>query len=88
MSLTVTDLRILPGDSGFLIDDGTTAILCDTGFGFTGNAMADKLASLLGNRKLDYILLTHSHYDHVLGSVAIAKRYPDVKIVAGAILQL
>lgn len=33
--LAITDVRTLPGDSGFLIDDGKTAVLYDTGFGFT-----------------------------------------------------
>lgn len=81
--MTVTDVRIVPGDSGFLIDDGTTAILYDTGFGFTGELMADKLQLLLGERPLDYIFLTHSHYDHALGAANVAKRYPGVRIVAG-----
>lgn len=80
----ITDVRIVPGDSGFLIDDGTTAILYDSGFGFTGEQMADRIQKELGNRKLNYIFLTHSHYDHALGSVAVAKRYPDAKIVAGS----
>ena len=32
--LSITDVRIHPGDSAFLLDDGQTAILYDTGFGF------------------------------------------------------
>lgn len=40
--LTITDVRICPGDSGFLIDDGNTAILYDTGFGFTASQMAKR----------------------------------------------
>ena len=82
--LSITDVRALPGDSAFLIDDGTTAVLCDTGFGFTGYAVADNVRRVLGGRPLDYILLTHSHYDHALGSVYLRKRYPDVQVVAGA----
>ena len=82
--LKITDVRIVPGDSGFLIDDGCTAILYDTGFGFTGQQMADRIQKELGDRPLNYIFLTHSHYDHALGSVQIARRYPDAKIVAGA----
>lgn len=82
--LTITDVRATPGDSAFLIDDGTTAVLYDTGFGFTGYAVADKVREVLGDRPLDYILLTHSHYDHALGSVYLHKRYPNVQVVAGA----
>ena len=85
--LTITDVRSVPGDSAFLIDDGTTAILYDTGFGFTGYAVADHVRKVLGERPLDYILLTHSHYDHALGSVYLRKRYPNVQVVAGAYAQ-
>lgn len=82
--LTITDVRALPGDSAFLIDDGVTAVLYDTGFAFTGYAVADNIKRVLGDRSLDYILLTHSHYDHALGSAYLRRRYPNVKIVAGA----
>lgn len=73
----------MSGDSGFLIDDGKTSILYDTGFGFTGDKLAENVKQLLGDRKLDYIFLTHSHYDHALGAVYVQKIYPDAKIVAG-----
>ena len=82
--LTITDVRSVPGDSAFLIDDGVTSVLYDTGFGFTGYAVAEKIRQILGDRSLDYILLTHSHYDHALGSAYIRRRYPQVQVVAGA----
>ncbi|MBE6888589.1 MAG: MBL fold metallo-hydrolase [Ruminococcaceae bacterium] len=81
--LKVTDVRVQAGDSAFLIDDGETSILYDTGFGFTGFAVADKIKECLGTRELDYIFLTHSHYDHALGSAYIIQRYPEAKVVAG-----
>ena len=83
MDIKVTDVRVNPGDSGFLLDDGKTSILYDSGFGFTGHRMAEKIKNCLGERKLDYIFLTHSHYDHALGSAYILKHYPDATVVAG-----
>lgn len=83
-SLAITDVRALPGDSAFLLDDGKTAILYDTGFAFTGNAVAKNIQAVLKDRPLDYIFLTHSHYDHALGSPYIKKVYPGAKVVAGA----
>ena len=80
--LLITDVRIHPGDSGFLIDDGQTSILYDSGFGFTAPAMADRIQTILCGRKLDYIFLTHSHYDHALGSAYLRKCWPQVKVVA------
>ncbi|MBR7152526.1 MAG: MBL fold metallo-hydrolase [Candidatus Methanomethylophilaceae archaeon] len=84
VSLKFTDVREVPGDSAFLIDDGETAVLYDTGFAFTGYAVSDRIAEELDGRGLDYILLTHSHYDHALGAPYILKRYPDAKVVAGS----
>ena len=81
---TVTDVRALPGDSAFLLDDGRCAILYDTGYAFTGARVAENVRSVLGDRPLDYLFLTHSHYDHAAGSVHIRAAYPDVTVVAGA----
>lgn len=81
--LKVTDVRVHQGDSAFLIDDGETSVLIDTGFGFTGPGLVRNVEHELGSRSLDYIFLTHSHYDHVLGAPYLARRYPGVKIVAG-----
>ncbi len=81
--LKITDVRANPGDSAFLIDDGKTAIMYDSGFAFTGYKVADNIKKILGERKLDYIFLTHSHYDHALGSVYALKYWPDAKVVAG-----
>lgn len=82
-NLTVTDVRAHAGDSAFLIDDGTTSVLYDTGFAFTGFAVADNIKKTLGTRRLNYIFLTHSHYDHALGSAYIKEVYPDAVVVAG-----
>lgn len=81
--LRITDVRALPGDSAFLIDDGKTSVLYDTGFAFTGYKIAENIKKALGERTLDYIFLTHSHYDHALGSVYVLKHYPNARVVAG-----
>ena len=84
INIKITDVRRDKGDSAFLLDDGKTAILYDTGFGFTGFKVAENIKRILGDRPLDYIFLTHSHYDHALGSAYILRHYPDAKVVAGA----
>ena len=81
--IKIYDVREQPGDSAFLLDDGKTAIMYDSGFAFTGYKVADRIKTILGDRKLDFIFLTHSHYDHVLGSVYAKKYWPDAKVVAG-----
>lgn len=79
----VTDVRAVPGDSAFLIEYKNTAVLYDTGFAFTGYKVSDNIKKILGERKLDAILLTHSHYDHAAGTPYILKRYKDAKVIAG-----
>ncbi len=81
--MTVTDVRCQKGDAAFLIETGSASILFDTGFGFTGYAIADNIARVLGSRKLDYIFLTHSHYDHALATPCIKRRFPEATVVAG-----
>lgn len=83
-NIKITDVRAVPGDSAFLIDNGETAILYDTGFAFTGYEVTKRIKTALKERQLDYIFLTHSHYDHALGSVYIKKHYKNVKIVASS----
>ena len=83
LKFKIHDVRALPGDSAFLIDDGETSILYDSGFAFTGYRVADNIKNILGKRKLDYIFLTHSHYDHALGSVYVKKYWPEARVCAG-----
>lgn len=80
--IRIIDVRSCPGDSAFLIDDGKTSILYDSGFAFTGYEVAKNIKDVLSGRKLDYIFLTHSHYDHVLGSVYVLNYYPEAKVIA------
>lgn len=82
-NIKVIDVRAVPGDAAFLIDDGATAVLYDTGFAFTGYRVAENIKTVLGDRPLAAILLTHSHYDHALGTPYILKYYPAAKVVAG-----
>ena len=81
--LQVVDMRVVPGDSAYLIYNDTTTILYDSGFAFTGYDLARKIKETLGERKLDYIFLTHSHYDHCLGSAYVKKAYPEAVVIAG-----
>lgn len=81
--ITVHNMKVLMGDSAFLIDTGSHTILYDSGFGFTGFQVAEKIKAYLKERPLDYIFLTHSHYDHALGSAYILRYYPNARVVAG-----
>lgn len=70
-------------DAYLLITDEKTALI-DSGFAFCAGKMMENIKDALHGRSLDYILLTHSHYDHASGSIYCKRDFPDVKIVASA----
>ncbi|MCD8138530.1 MAG: MBL fold metallo-hydrolase [Planctomycetaceae bacterium] len=70
------------GGECYLLTTKRSAVLLDTGFNFCADAMVDNLRAALGGRSLDLVLLTHSHYDHVGGSVAVRDAFPQARIVA------
>ena len=63
---TVNCLGSVGGDCFFIKGKGSN-ILVDSGFAFCAEEMINKIKSELKGEKLDYILLTHSHYDHAMG---------------------
>ena len=82
-AIQITDVRCLPADSGFLIHNENTAILYDTGFAFTGHKLAENVKRVLGKQPLDFIFLTHSHYDHAAGTPYVLREYSNARVVAG-----
>lgn len=78
--LTVNCRGIIGGDC-FLIKGNGVNILVDTGFAFCAEAAIKKIRAELKAEKLDYILLTHSHYDHAMGIPSIRRAFPEVKVI-------
>lgn len=70
-------------DAFLLITKGKTALI-DTGFSFCAAEMIENIKKALKGRHLDYVLLTHSHYDHASGSAYCKSHFPGVQIVASA----
>lgn len=78
----IINVGAVPGGDAYLLDTGSTAVLFDSGFGCCGDRLVANLEKCLSGRDLDYILLSHSHYDHAPGSAWCAQRWRDVKIAA------
>ena len=81
--IKVTDAAGAPGSAALLIEHGGQAFMYDMGFGFCAEKMADMVEKQLGGRKPDAIILTHSHYDHVMGSAVLAERWKGIPVIAG-----
>ncbi len=73
------------GSACALLDCGETALLLDTGFGYCAPSALTQLRGLLGDRPLDGILLSHSHYDHVDGLSCFRDAYPDAPVLASKV---
>ena len=57
-------------------------ILWDVDFACTAPFVIKALQDTLCGKPLDYILLSHSHYDHAAGTPYIQEAFPEVKIIA------
>jgi glyoxylase-like metal-dependent hydrolase (beta-lactamase superfamily II) len=85
----VIDVSWNPGGTSHLLITKEGAFLCDAGFSFSADDtvanIRDALSGARGKRsELDYILLTHSHFDHAGGAPTLSKAFPEAKIVASA----
>ena len=80
---TLLTVNCLGSDGGdcFIIRGKDANILVDSGFAFCAKEAADKIKAELNGEALDYILLTHSHYDHAMGISHLKKTFPEVKVI-------
>jgi len=68
----------------YLIRFGSEAVLIDAGCGSNHQKLADNIASVLPSEvTIEYLFLTHCHYDHTGGAAAIRDQY-GCRIVAHA----
>lgn len=79
---TAYNVSAVRGGDAYLFVADDISFLYDSGFGFCSGILYRNIRAILGDRGLDYILLSHSHYDHALGSALLTVKYPQVKIVA------
>ena len=69
------------GDTVLFIGSEKTALI-DSGMEYCSLKLVEDLRKELGDRPLDYILLTHSHYDHVGGVPALRHAWPRAQVCA------
>ena len=72
-----------PGSEAFLLITPQKTALFDSGFAYCAGELIKNIERALSGRTLDYIILSHTHYDHCSGAAYCLERWPDVKIIAG-----
>ncbi len=81
--MKIVEVGACKGSEAFLLITETHAALIDSGFSFCAEQMVRNIKQELGDRTLDYVLLTHSHYDHASGSPYCKAYWPSAQVVAG-----
>jgi len=80
---SVVNVGPVAGGEAFLLRAKDCNILFDTGFGCGGDLLVQRLRNELEDQALDYILLSHSHYDRAPAAAWCIQEWPTCKIVAG-----
>ena len=81
-------VRVTGGQGGeaILIVGNDKTALIDCGMAYAGPITVGNLQKVLGHfeRELDYILLSHSHYDHIGALPFIRKAYPGAEVMGSS----
>lgn len=61
---------------------GSQVVVYDPGMAYAAGEMIKRITDIIGDRPVDAILLSHSHYDHVAGIPSFRRKWPDLKVYA------
>lgn len=70
------------GKNAVFLLRGRANILFEAGMAYAADAMTEAIRKELNGEKLDAVLLSHSHYDHVAGLPAVRREWPEIKVYA------
>jgi glyoxylase-like metal-dependent hydrolase (beta-lactamase superfamily II) len=72
--------RVTAGGGGeaLLISGTDKTALIDCGMAYCGEALVHNIKKELGDRPLDFVILSHTHYDHIAGLPYLRREWPDL----------
>jgi glyoxylase-like metal-dependent hydrolase (beta-lactamase superfamily II) len=78
--------RVTGGDGGevYLIIGREGTALIDSGQAFCADKLVENIKEFLGERALDFVLVSHTHYDHVGGIPYLRAVWPDLTVLGEA----
>ena len=83
MTVIQLESALLFDSNMFVVIGSEKTALIDTGTGFQIEPYLKNLETVLDGRPLDYIFITHRHYDHVGGLSAMIDRFHPAAVYAG-----
>ena len=83
MSVTQLDSALLFDCNMYVVIGTDKTALIDTGTGFEIKPYLVNLEKVLDGRHLDYVFITHRHYDHVGGLSVIIAKFAPTAVYAG-----
>lgn len=69
------------GGDAYLVCGKEKTALIDCGMAFCALNLIDNIKEVLGTKPLDYILISHSHYDHIGAIPYLKKEWPDSSVL-------
>ncbi|MDF2635078.1 MAG: beta-lactamase domain protein [Pelosinus sp.] len=69
------------GGKAFLLIGEEKTALVDCGMAYCAPTLISNIKQVLGRRTLDYILISHSHYDHIGAIPYLREEWPNLKVL-------
>lgn len=66
---------------GYIIQGTRATMMIEAGLTVLGPTYYQGIKKFLGERSLDYLLVTHGHYDHLGAITYLKKKMPDLKLM-------
>lgn len=72
------------GGEAILVEGSEKTALLDCGMAYCGPRLVENLREALAGKQLDYVVLSHSHYDHIGALPYVRKAYPKAVTLGAA----